>query len=126
MPSRCGRRTTYPTSRSVRAGLLRCAHVRTGMAAVEIARQQTGGDARGAAHLLEIGFGGAREVIVDDDGRDRGDEADRGRQQGFGDAGRYDREVGGLRLRDADETVHDAPDRAEQAYEGRGRANGRK
>jgi hypothetical protein len=37
----------------------------------------------------------------------------RGRQQGFGDAGRYDREVGGLRLRDADEAVHDAPNRAE-------------
>src|SRR5436305_7084517 len=99
MPSRCGHCTTYPTSRSVRPascsdpGLLRHAQLRTAMAAIEIARQQTAGDAGGAAHLLEIGFGDAGEVVVDDDGRNRGDEADRGRQQGFGDAGCYDREV---------------------------------
>ena len=57
----------------------------------------------------------AREHIVDDHRRDRRDEPHRGREQRLGDAGRDDREVRGLRLRDADKAVHDAPDRAEQA-----------
>src|ERR1700759_3272458 len=46
--------------------LLRRAHVRTAVAAIEIARQQAGRGTRGAADLLEIGFGDAGEVIVDD------------------------------------------------------------
>jgi len=41
-----------------------------------------------------------------------------------GDAGRDHRQIGGLRLRDADEAVHDAPDGAEQPDERRGRPNG--
>ena len=49
---------------------------------------------------------------------------DRGRQQRLGDARRDDREIGRLRLRDADEAVHDAPDGAEQPDERRGRADG--
>src|SRR5262249_29898596 len=49
-----------------------------------------------------------------------------GRQQRFGDAWRDDREVGGMRLRDADEAVHDAPDGTEQADEGGGCTNGGK
>ena len=73
---------------------------------------------------FEIAFRDPREMIVDDDGRDRRDEADRGRKQRLGDAGRDDREIGGLRLRDADEAVHDAPHGAEQADEGRRRADG--
>ena len=54
------------------------------------------GGARGAVDQLEIAFGDPREMIVDDHGRDRGDETERGRQQRFGDAGRDHREVGGL------------------------------
>ena len=56
----------------------------------------------------------------------RGEEADRGREQRFCDAGRNDRKVGGLRLRDADERIHDAPDRTEQADERGGRTDRRK
>ena len=94
------------------------------MGAIEIARQQPPRGARRAADQFEIAFGDAREVIVDDDGRDRGDQADRGREQRFGDAGRDHGEIGGLRFRDADKAVHDAPDRAEQSDEGRRRADG--
>jgi len=48
--------------------LFRRPHMRSAMAAVEIARQQPCSSARGAADQFEIGFGHAREVIVDDDG----------------------------------------------------------
>src|SRR6516164_7379499 len=47
-------------------------------------------------------------------------------QQLLGDAWRNHREVGGMRFRDADEAVHDAPDGAEQADEGGGRTDGGK
>src|SRR5262249_44472834 len=67
----------------------------------------------------------AREHIVDDDGGDSGDEAERGREQRLGDAWRDHREIRRMRLRDADEAVHDAPDGAEQTDEGCGCANGR-
>ena len=63
-------------------------------------------------------------MIVDHDRRDRRDEAERGRQQRFGDAGRDHREIGGMRLGNADEGIHDAPHRAEQADERRGGADG--
>ena len=53
------------------------------------------------------------------------DQTDGGGEQRLGDAGRHDREVRGLRLRNPDETVHDAPDRTEQSDEGRRRADGR-
>ena len=49
----------------------------------------------------------------------------RGGEQRFGDAGRDHGEVGGLRFRNADKAVHDAPDGAEQSDEGRRRADGR-
>ena len=66
----------------------------------------------------------ARKHIVDHDGRDGRDQAERGREQRLGDAGRDDGEVRRLRFRDADEAVHDAPDGAEQADERAGRADG--
>ena len=72
---------------------------------------------------FHIAFGRARKIIVDDDRRDRGGKADGGRQQRLGDARRHDREIGGLRLGNPDEAVHDPPDRAEQADEGRRRAD---
>jgi biopolymer transport protein ExbB len=40
------------------------------------------------------------------------------------DARRHHREIGGMQLRDPDEAVNDAPHRAEQADEGRGRTDG--
>src|SRR5262249_38316452 len=90
--------------------LLRRAPHRARRDAVEVARQLTAGEAGGAVDQLQIAFGDAREVVVDDDRRNGGEQPDRRRQQRFGDAGRDHREVGGLRLRDADEAVHDAPD----------------
>ena len=66
----------------------------------------------------------AREHVVDHHRGNGGEQAERGREQRFGDAGRDHREVGGVRVRDADEAVHDAPHGAEQADEGRGRADG--
>src|SRR5882724_1288701 len=48
------------------------------------------------------------------DRRDRRDQAERGGEQRLGDTGRDHRKVGGVGLRDADEGIHDAPDRAEQ------------
>src|SRR5262249_53381208 len=52
-------------------------------------------------------------------------QADCGRQQRLRNARRHHRKVRGLRLRNADEAVHDSPHRAEQADERRGRADGR-
>ena len=68
--------------------------------------------------------GRARQHVVDHDRGDGGDEPERGREQRLGDPRRHHGEIGGVRLGDADEAVHDAPDRAEQADEGRGRADG--
>src|SRR5262245_22367769 len=74
--------------------LLRRARHRAAMGAIEIAREQPRRCARSAAHQFEIALRHPREVIVDDDRGDGGDEADRGRQQRFGDAGSYDRQIG--------------------------------
>src|SRR6202022_2152363 len=95
------------------------------MGSVEIARQQPCRGARGTAHQFEIGFGDAREMIVDDHRRDRGDQPDRGGEQRLGDTGCDHGKIGGLRLRDPDKAVHDAPHRAEQPDKRRGRADGR-
>jgi hypothetical protein len=62
----------------------------------------------------------ARQHVIDHDGGDGGDEAERACKQRLRDAGRHDREICGVRLRDADEAIHDAPDRSEQADERRG------
>ena len=93
-------------------------------AAIEVAADQLLDAGGGIAEQRTIGRDQAREVVVDDDRGNGGDEADGGRQQRLGDAGRDHREVGGLRLRDADEAVHDAPHGAEQPDERRGRADG--
>src|SRR5262249_20259081 len=58
-----------------------------------------------------------------DAGGKGGRQSQRGREQGLGDARRHHREIGGMRFRDADEAVHDAPDRPEQADERRSRAD---
>ena len=94
------------------------------LAAVEIARDEAQHLGRGVAHQRPIAGDRACELIVDDDRGDGGEQADGGGQQRLGDAGRDHGEVGGLRLGDADEAVHDAPHRAEQADERRRGADG--
>src|SRR4051794_22186799 len=80
---------------------------------------------RGVAEQRAIRRNRTREIIVDHDRRDRCDQAERRGQQRFGNSGGDHREVGGVRLGDADEGVHDAPHRAEQPDKGRGGADGR-
>ena len=80
---------------------------------------------RGVAEQRAVAADDADQMVVDHDRGDRGDEADRGGEQRLGDAGRDHREIGGVGFRDADERVHDAPHRAEQADERRGGADRR-
>src|ERR1051326_7099875 len=54
-----------------------------------------------------------RELVESDDRGNRGHQAERGREQRFGDARRYHGEAGVLGRGDRLERVHDAPDRAE-------------
>ena len=79
---------------------------------------------RGIGMQRAIAGDPAREHIVHHHRRDRRHQPERGRQQRLGDAGRHHRQIGGVRLRDADEAVHDAPHRAEQSDERRGGADG--
>jgi hypothetical protein len=62
----------------------------------------------------------AREVVVDHDRWDCRGEAQGGCQQRLGDPRRHHRKIRGVRLRNSDEAVHDAPHRAEQSDERRG------
>ena len=80
---------------------------------------------RAVAEQSAIAGDRAREDVEDHHRRNGGRKAERGREQRFGDAGRDDREVCRLRLRDADEAVHDAPYGAEQADEGPDGTDGR-
>ena len=93
-------------------------------AAIEIAADDAQDLGGGVGVQRAIAGDPAREHVVHHHRRDRRDQAERGRQQRLGDAGRDHREIGGVRLRDADEAVHDAPHGAEQADEGRGGADG--
>src|SRR4051794_23670467 len=106
--------------------LLRRARHHAGARAIEIARHEPRHRARSSPDEIEIAARGAREMIVDDHGRDRSDESDRRRQQGFGDTRRDDGKVRRLRFRNADKAVHNAPHGAEQADEWRGGADRRK
>mmetsp|Transcript_53114 Transcript_53114/g.124167 ORF Transcript_53114/g.124167 Transcript_53114/m.124167 type:complete len:360 (-) Transcript_53114:2717-3796(-) len=67
----------------------------------------------------------AREAVVGQHGRDRREQADGRRHQGLGDAWRDggERDLG--QVGQADEGVHDPPDRAEQADVGRDGTDGR-
>ena len=65
----------------------------------------------------------AREAVVGDHRRDRGEQADRGGDQRLGDAGRDGGERHLRQVRQADERMHDSPHRAEQADVGRHRAD---
>src|SRR5712671_2500324 len=79
-------------------------------ATIEVAARQPQRLGRGIGELGPVGGDLAGEHIIDDDRGDRRRQPEGGRQQGFGYAGRDHRQIGGLRLRDADEAVHDAPD----------------
>src|SRR6202048_1225822 len=105
--------------------LLRRARMRRTMGAIQIARQQSRRGARGAPEQLKVGFRHAREMVVDDDGRDRRGETERGGEQRFRDAGCYNGKIRRLRFRNADKAVHDTPHRAEQPDERRRRPYGR-
>ena len=65
-------------------------------------------------------------MVVDHDGGNSGDQAHCGGEQRLGDAGSDHGKVGGVRFGNADEGVHDAPHRAEQADERCGCADGGK
>src|SRR5689334_22754094 len=77
--------------------LLRRARMDDAAGAVKVTRQQPRGRARCAAHQFQIRLRLTREVIVDDDRGDRGDETDGGGEQRLGNAGRNDGEIGRLR-----------------------------
>src|SRR6516162_1845837 len=61
---------------------------------------------RGIAKQCAVAGNDPREMVIDDDRRDRGDEAERGREQGLRNARRHHCEIGGVGLGDADEGVH--------------------
>src|SRR5215831_15320108 len=81
---------------------------------------------RGVIQERAVATDDANKMVVDHDRGDRGDEPHGGCQQRFGNAGSNHGEIGGVGFGNADERVHDSPDRAEQADERRGRANRRK
>src|SRR6516165_12282244 len=94
--------------------------------ALEIAADEPQDLRRGIAEPSAVARDRAREHVVDHHGWNGGRKPESSRQQRLGDARRNHREVGGMRFRDADEAVHDAPYSAKQADEGRGRTDGGK
>ncbi|RMP35858.1 hypothetical protein ALQ24_102338 [Pseudomonas syringae pv. antirrhini] len=91
---------------------------------IQIAADQQQHVCRGVGDLSLVTGDGARKHVVDHHRRNRGNQAQRRCQQGLGDAGGNDGEVGGLGFGDADEAVHDAPHGAEQTHERRRRTDG--
>src|SRR4030095_11904278 len=80
-------------------------------------------DERLVAHRETVGV--VCVAVVRADPRDRGEEADRGGDQRFGDPRRDVRERRLAHVREAAERIHDAPHGAEEADVGRHRADGR-
>src|SRR4249920_1457636 len=74
---------------------------------------------RGLIHLDLEALEQPREVVEGDDGRNRYEDAQRGRDQGLGDAARDRGHPAGARRRDASKGVDDADHRAEEADERR-------
>src|SRR3954468_20166949 len=108
-----------PSSSAVPIALLRGFGERQ-MAPIEVAAGEPHHLGAGVGEERPISADGAREHVVDDHRRNGSREAEGGCQQRLGDAGRHHGEIGGVRLGDADEAVHDAPYGAEQADERRG------
>src|SRR5439155_7529831 len=69
---------SLPAIETAIALLRRRARAAADMGAVEIARQQPRRSTRGAVDELKIALRHPREVVVDNDGRDRRNKADRG------------------------------------------------
>src|SRR5262249_25921423 len=113
-------RSLVRLAKRTRHGSLRCAwHREVSLASVEVSRDQAQDLSGGVTRHDAISTNGACKMIVDDDRWNCGKEADGGCQQRLGDTWGDDGKVGGLRLGDANEAVHDAPDGAEQADKGR-------
>ncbi|MNS63621.1 hypothetical protein D3C72_967210 [compost metagenome] len=91
---------------------------------IEVAADQQQDFCRRVGYLRLVTGDGAGEHVVDHYRRNRRDQTQCCRQQGFGNAGSHDGEVGGLGLGDADEAVHDAPYGTEQADEWRSGTDG--
>src|ERR1700712_3630873 len=88
-------------SRAVMIALLRGAwDVRLADLKAALAADQQQHLRRGVAKQRAICGDRACQIVVDHDRGYCRDQAERGSQQRFGDAGRYHREVGGMRLRD--------------------------
>src|SRR5262249_46713761 len=79
---------------------------------------------RGVVHFDVEVLDAAGQVVVEPDGRDGHDEAERRLDERFRDTGRDRAETAGAGCRDALERGDDADDRAEQPDERRGRADG--
>src|SRR5262249_14078702 len=94
--------------------------------ALEVAADEPQDLRRGIANPGAVAPDRPREPVVHDPGGNGAHMPACGGQLRFGDPRRDNREVGGMRLRDADEAVHDAPDGTKQADEGGGRTNGGK
>src|SRR5664279_643248 len=96
-------------------------------------RPALGEVALGQVHELELEVAhlGARrahlpaEVVICDERGHRGDEAGRGVDEGFGDAGRHDDDRRRALLGNLRERHHDAHDGSKEADENRGRGRGR-
>ena len=65
------------------------------------------------------------QLVVEDHRRDRGKQPQTGGQKSLGNARRHDGQIGVLLFGDVDEGMHDPPDRAEKADEGRCRPDRR-
>src|SRR5215470_10152929 len=81
---------------------------------------------RGVVHLDVEVLNARRQVVVDPDGRDGDDEAERGLDERFRNTDRDSAQSGRTAGADALERVDDADDRAEQSDERRGGPDGRK
>src|SRR5262245_4364598 len=80
---------------------------------------------RGVVHLHVEVLNARRQVVVDPDGRNGDNEAERGLDERFRDTDRHGADTGGSAVADALKRVDDANDGAEQPDEGGGRPDGR-
>src|SRR5262249_35474662 len=117
--------SSSPPSNGATIALLRCGHQRR-MAAtsVQIPRNEAQPLCRGVSKERPIGADRAGELVVDDDGGNGGEQSNGGSKQRLGNTGGKDGKICRLWLRDADETVHDPPDRAKKPDKGCGCTNG--
>src|SRR5690606_29708169 len=87
--------------------------------AAEDGRELVGKAFETAGQLVRV----ARELVVGDNRRDSGEQANRRSEQRFGDGTGDHGEIGARRRGNGGEGVHNAPYRAKEADKGRGRAD---